>query len=159
VSEVSHKRRQASDLLETQERRNFILKARKAGMTYTRCAEAAVKQFGLDRLPEGWDVRVAHKDIARELEKVKSLNNELAEDIKQLEIERLDELWLVLYPRMKGGELAAIDRGIRIMARRAALLGLDEPQRQEVSGPNGGPIPVKAYTVISPDDWDEENGE
>lgn len=36
------------------------------------------------------------------------------------------------------------------------LLGLPV-QRQEISGPDGGPLPVKAYVSISPDDWDAEN--
>lgn len=30
-------------------------------------------------------------------------------------------------------------------------------QRQEISGPEGGPIPVKGYVTVSPDDWDATN--
>jgi len=28
-------------------------------------------------------------------------------------------------------------------------------QKSEVSGPDGGPVPVKTYVTISPDDWDD----
>lgn len=29
------------------------------------------------------------------------------------------------------------------------------PERHEISGPDGGPIPVKGYVGINPDDWDK----
>ena len=29
-------------------------------------------------------------------------------------------------------------------------------ERTEVSGPNGGPIVVKGYVKVTPDDWDED---
>jgi hypothetical protein len=31
-------------------------------------------------------------------------------------------------------------------------------ERQEISGPDGSPIPVKQFVSISPDDWDKPDG-
>lgn len=52
-----------------------------------------------------------------------------AEEYLQLELSRIDELVSVLWPLGKGGDLKAIDRLLRLMKRRAELLGLDAPQR------------------------------
>ena len=133
-------KRQASDLLETQERRQFVLEARKAGATYCQITEEAIKRFGQAGLPRGWDERYAYKDVARELEKIKGLNNGLSEDVVQLELERLDRMWGALWPAVRNGHLGAIDRGLKVMARRAALLGLDAPSKQEVTGAEGGDL-------------------
>ena len=124
--------RQASDLLETQERRRYVLDARKAGWTYLQIAEGAIERFGVDSLPQGWDERYAYKDVARELDKLKNLNNGLSEDVLQLELERLDRMLKAIWPDVTQGEYPAIDRALRIMARRAAFLGLDAPTKQEV---------------------------
>src|SRR5262245_34343392 len=51
-----------------------------------------------------------------------------AEELRQLELARIDALWSVVYPAATSGELKAIDRCIRLMERRAALLGLDAPK-------------------------------
>ena len=52
-----------------------------------------------------------------------------AEEYLQLEIARIDELVSVLWPLGKSGDLKAIDRLLKLMKRRAELLGLDAPQR------------------------------
>jgi hypothetical protein len=44
---------------------------------------------------------------------------------------RLDELQNAIWQRATDGEVRALDRVLHIMARRAKLLGLDAPQRQE----------------------------
>ena len=53
---------QASNLLETAERRAFVLKQRKGGATYRMIADAAIAKFGVERLPKGWDELYAYKD-------------------------------------------------------------------------------------------------
>jgi len=59
------------------------------------------------------------------------------EDLRKLECQRLDELQCALWPQAKEGNPAAIDRVLRIMERRARLMGLDMPVRQEVVGRDG----------------------
>lgn len=64
-----------------------------------------------------------------------------------------------------------LDALLRSHDRRAKLLGLDRPQRKELSGPNGGPLPLlnlapeKASEVLArlgyldPEDGDGEDTE
>jgi hypothetical protein len=47
------------------------------------------------------------------------------EQVRSFELLRLDELLSVLYPLAMNGDIAAIDRVLQIMCRRARLMGLD----------------------------------
>ncbi len=42
-----------------------------------------------------------------------------------------------------GRVLSGIDRGLRILERRARLLGLEAPVKAEIAGPGGGPIEIE----------------
>lgn len=118
---------QTSAQLETQTRRAFVIELRKSGATYDQIAQATIQKFGLGALPAGWDSRYAYKDVARELERVQGYVNGLAEDVKELEVQRLDRLLLAVWKKAAEGDLGAVDRALRIMERRARLLGLDAP--------------------------------
>lgn len=48
---------------------------------------------------------------------------------------------------------------MKCVERRCRILGLDAPKRQEFSGPGGGPIEVKGYVIVSPDDWDGDGSD
>ena len=47
------------------------------------------------------------------------------EQVRQMELLRLDELLGAIWPQAKGGDIAAVDRVLSIMQRRARLIGLD----------------------------------
>ena len=68
----------------------------------------------------------AHKAVMRAL---KLTVREPAEEVRELEQSRLDQMLLALWPRVRQGDDQAIDRAIKIMDRRARLLGLDAPIR------------------------------
>ena len=113
------------------ERRVKALELRKAGVSYRQIAEAL-----------GVDVRTAHRDVMHELEQIEKHAAELRPRVLQLELERADALWMASYPEAKRGHLGAIDRCVKIMERRAKLLGLDAATR--VAGDeNGAPIHVE----------------
>lgn len=52
-----------------------------------------------------------------------------ANELREIEVARLDALLLGLWPEARKGNVAKIDRVLRIMQRRADLLGLDAPKR------------------------------
>lgn len=69
------------------------------------------------------------EDITRALKERKALEGASAADLRELEAVRLDKLTFIAYRQAAAGDLAAMDRVLRIMERRAKLLGLDAPTR------------------------------
>lgn len=65
-----------------------------------------------------------------------------ADELRAVELERLDTMLKALWPAVEAGEPASIDKAIKIQERRAKLLGLDAPAKQELSGPDGTAIKV-----------------
>jgi len=58
---------------------------------------------------------------------------ESIDEARQLELMRLDEMQLAVWDRAINGELAAAHCVLKIMDRRAKLLGLDKPEKLEVN--------------------------
>jgi hypothetical protein len=54
--------------------------------------------------------------------------------VRDLELQRLDALYLKAWEAVEEGDLPSIDRCLRIMERRAKLLGLDAAEKIEHSG-------------------------
>lgn len=140
--------------LRTAERRQFVLQMRKAGATYREIAAAAERHFASesDILPKHWDELYAYKDVKRTLDQMRHQMAEDVENIRALELERLDDMLKVLYgyvmpqrnqpPPDASTRFKAIDRILRLMdARRRLVPSLDQPM--PISGPEGGAILVK----------------
>ena len=56
---------------------------------------------------------------------------DLAETYRDMELERLDQVQAAIYGKVLKGDVAAIDRLLKIQERRARLLGLDSPTKVE----------------------------
>lgn len=105
--------------IEAKERVAQAIELRKAGATYQRIADTV-----------GYNSeQAAHKAVTDALV---AMLREPAEELRLLEVERLDSLFLSAFPLAKQGVMTAIDRCLRIMERRARLLGLDAPVRVAV---------------------------
>lgn len=109
---------------EAAERRRQALELRKAGATY----DAIAQQLGYKSRDGAWRaIRSALKDVCREP----------AEDVRDLEINRLDAMLLAIWQQVRNGNHGAIDRALRIMERRAKLIGLDMPMKFAPTDPTG----------------------
>ncbi len=63
---------------------------------------------------------------------------------------------LALWRRVQSGDDHAIDRALRIMERRARLLGLDAATKTEHTGKEGGPIRYeRQYTEFSDEELEQ----
>jgi hypothetical protein len=89
----------------------------------------------------------AYKAVMRALKKTLQ---EPADEVRMLEVERLDALLSGLWARKNTPEVT--DRILRIMERRAKLLGLDSPVRSDVT--SGGEV----LPIVYVNDW-RESGE
>lgn len=109
------------DAVNAHDRTLQALELRKAGFTYSVIAE----KLGYNSKSAAWDA------VNRAL---KHLKREPAEGVLALELERLDALYKSMYPQALKGNLGAVDRCLKISERRAKLLGLDAPVKNDVSG-------------------------
>lgn len=148
-------------LIDTVERRLFTLALRKAGKAYREIADAVIAQFGIDRLPLGYDERYAWKDTSRELRKLCKTLNEDTSSVRQMEIERLNDMLGALWPHATNQnppDYQAIDRVLQLMKRRAALLGLDAPEEHTLYAVDIVPKYVRINPVAANDSDDAEDG-
>jgi hypothetical protein len=90
------------------------LELRKAGVYYDQIA----KELGY-KGHQG-----AYKAVMSALQRTLQ---EPADELRRMEIARLDSLFFEVYRSARQGSLPAIDRALKIMERRARLLGLDAP--------------------------------
>ena len=97
------------------------LTLRATGMTY-------------ERISQELDYRAPSSAFRAVESAVKKTLQEPADELRTLELARLDSLQSGLWDKAMGGNLKAVDRVLRIMARRAALLGLDAPIKKEITG-------------------------
>lgn len=110
--------------IRTTEKTLKALELRKRGMNYTQIGE----KLGCAR-------NTACRYVLSELENLADKCREEAVHVRDLELQRLDELYLVAWKAIaEGSDLGAIDRCLRIMERRAKLLGLDAAEKVEHSG-------------------------
>lgn len=64
----------------------------------------------------------------------------------------VDNVESALYEAALGGNVAA---QIFVLKAHPEAKRRGWSERHEISGPDGGPIPVKGYVGINPDDWDK----
>lgn len=84
--------------------------------------------------------------IAAELD---ALTREPAEQLRTVELERMDAMLVALWPKVAGGDANTIDTALRVMQRRAKLLGLDAPSKQEHTGKDGAELFGKDTRTMS----------
>lgn len=94
-------------------REQHVLELRRAGLSFERIAD----EVGI---PGGRSD--AHKIYRRAMSRTLQ---EPAAEIRQLEADRLDRLQVAVWTKALSGNLNAVDRVLRLMDRRARLLGLD----------------------------------
>jgi hypothetical protein len=123
------------------ERAKKALALRRAGLSY----EAIGRELGISK-PS------AFKMIARAID---AIPREEAELVRALELSRLDALLRGLWERAVKGSDTAVASVLRVMDRRAKLLGLDAPTRRELSGPDGGPLEVLDVRKLTDDELDD----
>lgn len=103
------------------ERASAAFELRKAGLPYDIVAEKVGYK----------SARSAERAVARILKGKRTARD--IDAVLEMELTRLDSLQAVAWRRARQGDLAAIDRILKIMERRAQYLGLDR-QAQQPSG-------------------------
>lgn len=86
----------------------------------------------------------AHEAVNKAL---KEMFREPLEAMIQLDLERLDRMWTVHFLNAQSGDVAALSACMRIMERRARLLGLDAPAKASTDVKLEGTIQTESSVV------------
>lgn len=106
-----------------QDRRLQAVQLRRNGATF----DAIGKAIGISTAR-------AHKIVTEELDRsAKQLNNE-TEQLRQLEVMRLERLLVSISTAITNGQLGAVDKAIKISERLSKLQGLDAPTKLDHTG-------------------------
>lgn len=125
-------------LLDTAERRSLVLEKKRMGKTYRTVAEEVEEEYGIDRLPNGWGPRYACQDVKAELDKYRNELRQSVEEIVEMQVQRIEEMVLALYPKARQGDEDAISEIRQLMKRKSELLGLDEAEEYLLQTGEGG---------------------
>jgi hypothetical protein len=124
------------------------LELRKGGLTY--------REIGLKL---GCTEVSAWHAVRREQEKIIKLLTEDALEIVNLELLRLDTLLAGVWGKAKRGDNFAVQSALRIMERRAKLLGLDMPIATKLEGTGeGGAVSIEVFRRMVDVAGEEVNG-
>ena len=115
------RRETAKSMTLAKQRERDALDLRTKGFTYDRIAEAL-----------GMSTSGAADSVRRALQALKTETAEKAEEVRDLELRRLDRMLQIAEAAADSGDLAAIDRVLRIQERRSKYLGLDAPAKAEI---------------------------
>lgn len=118
ASPSTHNSKSAPRLIETRENRLRALELRKQGLPYRKIGEVMGCRAGTAHQWVMWAFRELIESV-----------NEAAEDVRKMELDRLDSMQAALWNDCEAGDKPAIAATLRIMERRSKLLGLDSPQQ------------------------------
>jgi hypothetical protein len=121
------------------DRKEEALALRRAGHSYR--AIASLLSISKSR---------AHELVSEGLEDAREQIAAASSALLVEEVSRLDGMLKKVYPAAEGGDLQAVDRVIKIIERRAKLLGIEAPVRIETTGRDGAPIEVSSKQTIDP---------
>ena len=114
---------------DVEERKAIAVNMRKEGHGYREIGE---------RL--GVNVKTAYGYVQSALMELKEQTEMDVETIRDLELERLDALLNKAWGGVKTGDVSSIMTALKILERRAKMLGLDAPDKQELT----------SFTAITP---------
>ena len=112
-------------------RQQAALEYRISGFTY--------RQIGAHL---GVSEKTAYYDVQDSIDAIEDIKADRAERIREMELLRLDRMTAALNAAANTGDIPAIGQQVRIMERRAKLLGLDAATqiKQEVGPIDGKPF-------------------
>jgi DNA-binding CsgD family transcriptional regulator len=125
------------------ERERQVVALKKAGANFQQIAD----KLGITKPG-------AYKAWKRVNEQLAKATREDAELLRAQQLERINDMLLGLWNKAASGDVQAVDRVVRLLERESKLLGLDSPQKKELSGPGGEPIGGIVVEFVKP----EKNG-
>ena len=104
-------------------RRLKAIELRMEGKTYSKIAE----EIGVSK-------RQAYLDVKRAIKEAQDKYTEDGKTYITMDLRRMDKMLAALWEGAKAGDTASVDRVLKIMERKHKLLGLDAPQKKQLTG-------------------------
>ncbi len=137
--EQNGKSRLSTETVLARVREDQALDLRIRGYTFAHIAEAI-----------GYaDSSGAHRAVSRGLERTNNGSLAKAEELKAMEVARLDRLLRALESGINSGDPSSINSAIRVSERLCKLMGLDAPVKAEVTGKDGRPIETVDLSALA----------
>lgn len=111
------------------ERKRLAFELRKAGASY----EEIGRSLGCSK-------QAAHAMVHKTLAELRARTDEIAEDVRSMELHRLDALLKGLWPAASKGAPIPVEKALKVMERRARMLGLDMPEKFAATNPDGSQL-------------------
>lgn len=121
-----------------EERRRRAIELRVSGKKYREIATEL--RIGLGQ---------AYRDVKAVIDRTKAEADENADEIRRIELERIDEAIAAMMPNVRAGDPRCCEVLVKLQDRRSRYLGLDAPAKHEHSGPDGAPIPIDARSALT----------
>ena len=118
---------------ETAGRRASLIKLRRSGVRFD---DPLILALGYS------SSGAARKDLIRALEQNRDEEAAEVSVYRQQENERYDVMLRAIWSEVEAGDLRSIETALKISDRRSKLNGWDAPVRTELSGPDGGAVPL-----------------
>lgn len=128
-----------------EERRSIVFEMRARQCLSFREIAARVTAGGSGRAAFAMTAKTAFDDYWSVMERDVMVASDDLERHRATELHKCDQMEAGLASDAMGGDPSAVNSFLRVMQRRARLLGLDAPT--QVSGPGGGPIRVEDVGV------------
>jgi hypothetical protein len=96
----------------------------------------------------GVGLATAYRDVKAVIDRTKAEANETADEIRAIELERIDAAIVGIMPKVEVGNSRACEVMVKLQERRSRYLGLDVPSKHEHTGPEGAPIPIDARATL-----------
>lgn len=90
----------------------------------------------------GVSLSTAHGLVHAEMARIAELNRGKAEELREIELAKLDAIERDMRPRSERGDPNAAGVLVRVSVQRAKLCGLEAPTKIEHTGPDGGAITI-----------------
>ena len=117
-------------------RRQMAVDLRLQGGSYRLIAETMRGQQGVSA---SYSEGAAHGDVQTELDRVKGHMLDSADRIKTRQLLQIQEMFAAVYPYAKQGDVASLDRCMKLLHYEAELLGLfPQAEKAQPRGAGGG---------------------
>lgn len=130
----------ASAKVQSLQRQAQAIELRRAGLGFAEIAS----RLGIGKSQ-------AHRYVVAGMQEARDQINAQADELRAEEVSRLDAMLSGLWPAARKGGVAAVDRVVKIMERRAKLLGLDAPVKLAHGGDGSAP-PIQ-HVSMTPDEF------